>query len=314
MKTKQHKPKVRDLNNLGYKRTTIKGLYIKNDGTAYNFTTHRNLKARKSFLHFMGKDYNIAKLVLQTFCKIPIRNGHIKFKNGIKTDFNYLNLEYKCTVKQNPPNEKDLVLCVRLYFKVREKFNKNSFMFKYYLDEISKKRGFEITTAKTKGSILFFEWLRFGFNSESKSIYNLGTKHGFSATNGKNEVYKYLNLLVNEVIEDYKKGFLKVNEFYKPVRKKTLKQALKEFNNLLDRINIQVDEQKKYLENVKQTLNKLPKKTNHSHFFIENGILYESYNTIRGLRYLKVMDVLGMPNEKKCDEFCLYYIIKEYLN
>ena len=56
------------------------------------------------------------------------------------------------------------------------------------------------------------------------------------------------------------------------------------------------------------------KRHNHNHFWIENGILYESYNTIRGLRFIEVMEVIGMPDESKCTESCITYIAKEYLN
>ena len=313
MKTKKSKPKVRDLIKKGYKRTSIKGLYIKNDGTAYNYTTHRNLKVNKGRLVFNGKEYNLAKLVLETFCKTPIRGGLIRFKNGNNKDFNYLNLEYKCTIKQFPPNEKDLIKCIRFYFKVDKKFHSKSFLFKYYMHQISLIRGFDIRTKKTKGAILFFEWLSFRITGESKSIYSLSTKYGFTATNGKNEVYKYYNLLINETIEDFNKGFLQLKPFYIPVRKRSIKQHLKDFSNFCKNLDKQINEQIEHLENVKKKIKQIPKKENHSHFFIDNEFLFESYNTIRGLRFLQVMPVLGMPNEKNCSDYCLFYIVKQYL-
>jgi len=58
----------------------------------------------------------------------------------------------------------------------------------------------------------------------------------------------------------------------------------------------------------------LYKHKDHHHFFIKSEVLYESYNTIRGLKYQKIMLVSGMPNENKCDETCLRYISKEFLN
>jgi len=56
----------------------------------------------------------------------------------------------------------------------------------------------------------------------------------------------------------------------------------------------------------------LPKRHNHDHFWIEDGVLYESYKTIRGMRYNQTMEVSGMPNEEKCSDACLKYIAKEY--
>tara|TARA_R110002126_G_scaffold39767_3_gene117637 strand:- start:722 stop:895 length:174 start_codon:yes stop_codon:yes gene_type:complete len=54
------------------------------------------------------------------------------------------------------------------------------------------------------------------------------------------------------------------------------------------------------------------KATKHSHFWIENGELYESYHTIRGLRYMYRFSVKGLPDTDKCSEAMLLYISKEY--
>lgn len=317
MKTKKDKTKVKDLIQLGFKRTTVKGLYITNNGKAYNFTTQRNLTTNRGRLTFNNKEYNLAKLVLETFSNTPIRGGYVNFINGNKKDFLYTNLEYKTTIKQNAPSEKDLIKCIRLYFPVFPNFNKNSFLFKYYLSDISQMRGFEIRNKKYKGSNLFFEWLNFKFTGESKSIYNLSKKHGYGYTNCKNEIYKYFNLLVKEILQDYENGFLQLIEFKKPIRKKSNKQLLKDYIKFSIEFNKKIDEQIKDIkaknELILKTVAKLTKQINHNHFFIENGILYESYNTLRGLRYLEKFEVLGMPNEKKCSEICLFYIVKQYL-
>lgn len=37
---------------------------------------------------------------------------------------------------------------------------------------------------------------------------------------------------------------------------------------------------------------KLIKRHNHNHFWIENETVYESYNTLRGLRYAAVANVI----------------------
>ena len=56
----------------------------------------------------------------------------------------------------------------------------------------------------------------------------------------------------------------------------------------------------------------VPKSHNHHHFWIEDEILYESYQTIRGLRYRAIKQVPNMPDEDKCTDACLEYIAKEY--
>jgi len=59
---------------------------------------------------------------------------------------------------------------------------------------------------------------------------------------------------------------------------------------------------------------KLNKVFNHDHLWIENETLYESYSTIRGLRYLELFKVKGMPDCKRCTESMINYIEKEYMN
>lgn len=59
-------------------------------------------------------------------------------------------------------------------------------------------------------------------------------------------------------------------------------------------------------------MSKLVKSIKHSHYWIEDGVLYESYYTIRGLRFLPLIDVPNMPDESKCSEECIKYITLEY--
>ena len=55
------------------------------------------------------------------------------------------------------------------------------------------------------------------------------------------------------------------------------------------------------------------KHAKHSHFWIEDGELYESYNTIRGLRYTHRFSVAGLPDTNNVPEDMLLYISKEYI-
>lgn len=41
---------------------------------------------------------------------------------------------------------------------------------------------------------------------------------------------------------------------------------------------------------------------NHDRFWIEDEILYESYRTIRGLRYRQIMAAPGFKNCERCSE------------
>ncbi len=52
----------------------------------------------------------------------------------------------------------------------------------------------------------------------------------------------------------------------------------------------------------------------HSHFWIEDGSLFESYHTIRGLRYRYMFEVEGLPDTDECPPDMLKYIEAEYLS
>lgn len=66
-----------------------------------------------------------------------------------------------------------------------------------------------------------------------------------------------------------------------------------------------------YFEDYQQK--EISKHQNHSHFWVEEGKLFESYNTLRGLRYHLVCDVPGIPDCDRCSEDMIKYIEIEFL-
>ena len=58
----------------------------------------------------------------------------------------------------------------------------------------------------------------------------------------------------------------------------------------------------------------ISKDLKHSHFWVEDGELYESYNTIRGVRYRHRFSVAGLVDTDQCSEAMMLYISKEYLD
>lgn len=80
-----------------------------------------------------------------------------------------------------------------------------------------------------------------------------------------------------------------------------------------DKINAEMEQNKALFIGgvVSSALSTDPK---HSHFWIENGELYESYHTIRGMRYRHRFSVAGLPDTNQCSEAMLLYISKEYLD
>lgn len=59
---------------------------------------------------------------------------------------------------------------------------------------------------------------------------------------------------------------------------------------------------------------KLWKDHQHSHFWIKDGKLFESYHTIRGLRFRYRLDVGTLPDTDNCPDDMLKYIEAEFLD
>lgn len=257
---------ISELQKQGFKKTQISGLYVSKKGLCYNSVLKRKLTIRNGKTTINGKAYNVAKIILETFYKIPVRSGQINFKNGNNKDFSIENLEYKTTPIQQPPVPTDLIKCIRFYFEVDKKLNKNSLMTKYYLSEIIKKRGFNL---KYNGLdfdlfLAYFE-TKFYFMSENQNT--VFEKFNYTATNGKNAINKYLNLLISECVQDFENGFLKVQSFKAKPPTKT--QKLKEFQKSVKEcgFNIKIPLRKK---SVKELLSDFKKHTKAIDLKIEN--------------------------------------------
>ncbi|WP_348824022.1 hypothetical protein [Flavobacterium aestuarii] len=248
---------IRELQKQGFRKTKISGLYITNTGLCFNSISKRNLAITKGKITINCKTYNIAKIILETFCKIPIRSGQISFKNGNDKDFSFENLEYTSTIKQPPPVATDLIKCIRLYFEVDKTLNKKSLMTKYYLYEIVKMRGFNLNY-KGIDFDLFIEYLKtdyFILSNNQKTVFD---KFGYTATNGKNAINKYLNLLVRECLLDFENGILEIKDFLKPPPTKT--QKLRDLQKSVDEMGLKVKIPLRK-PSIKETFNKFLKQT-----------------------------------------------------
>lgn len=56
---------------------------------------------------------------------------------------------------------------------------------------------------------------------------------------------------------------------------------------------------------------KIPVHERHDHYWIEDGILHESYMTLRGMRY-RVLCEVQLPDCERCEGDILKYIAAEY--
>ncbi|TRX37869.1 hypothetical protein FNW52_02930 [Flavobacterium sp. ZT3R18] len=203
---------IRELQKQGFKKTKISGLFATNKGLCYNSISKRNLTTTKGKITINGKAYNVAKIILETFCKIPMRSGQMVFKNGNDKDFYFENLEYKSTIKQIAPNETDLIHCIRFYFEVDKKLHNRSNLVRYYLSEIVKIREFA-NQYNGKDFDLFIEYIKTDYwilSNNQKAVFD---KFNYTATNGKNAINKYLGLLICECLQDFENGLLTVKGF-----------------------------------------------------------------------------------------------------
>lgn len=57
-------------------------------------------------------------------------------------------------------------------------------------------------------------------------------------------------------------------------------------------------------------ITELVKKHNHSHFWVEDNVVYESYNTIIGKRYMSVVEVEMEDNGNLTDDDIEYVNMK----
>lgn len=249
-------PSIRELQKQGFKKSSVKVLYLSNSGKAYNQFTNKYLKPNKSgYIGIFGKSYNLAKLILETYKKTPVRSGQIIFINGNDRDFDFKNLTYTTGTHYKAPAEIEILNCIRFYFQVPKKLNRQNILFKYYLNEVAKKRGF-MNRHNEKDFILFAEWLK-PFKSNVKKA-EISVKNGLSITNGTNAINKYLNRLVNECLEDQQTGILKIKDFeLKPL---TTTKKLKELQKVINEsgFNIKIPLRK---PSIKESFNKYLKET-----------------------------------------------------
>lgn len=236
---------IRGLQLQGFKKTKISGLYVSKVGKAFNYNSNRllNVTAKGTVL-IDGKAHNLAKLILETFCKIENRSGQINFINGNNKDFSFENLEYKSTIIQPKPKATDLIKCIRLYFEVNKNFTTSNLLFKYYLSEIIQIRGFNL---KYKGIDfdMFLDYCKSNFIIISNSQTAVFDKFNYSQTNGKNAIAYYFNLLINECLQDLQNGLLQLKEFKPkpPTKTETLRNLQTKINDF--GFNIKVPLRKK---------------------------------------------------------------------
>jgi hypothetical protein len=111
----------------------------------------------------------------------------------------------------------------------------------------------------------------------------------------------------DNIIIEWAKGFgYSISVLKKPRSYEILGGAIEYWHEVVDRLEAKGI-------SLEKVSNKLWRDDNHDHFWIDGEVLYESYNTIRGIRSRFRLEVPGMENNNHCSEQTLAEICEKYL-
>lgn len=181
----------------------------------------RNKEILKAF-KALQKQYKEtpAKELYRTYLKQKYKLGYTMLLKILK--------DGKVNVKRSQikaPTEKDLVFCISLYVGLPKRFSIKNVSYRMYLSEVVSKRGFLEKVAKEDIDIILDYFYTVPYQSKielSKQYFKGNTSKGQKVIN------KYLRALVNEIMQDFKEGKLKVKEYQKPRTKREERKALNE--------------------------------------------------------------------------------------
>lgn len=179
-----------------------------------------------------------AKELYRTYLKQRYKLGYTTFLKILK--------DGKVNVQRTlikPPTKKDLVFIISLYVGLPKRFNiccaLHNEAYRTYLSEVVSKRGFLERIAKEDMSIMLDYFYTFPYQNkiELSKQYFKGNTH-----KGQKVINKYLCMLVNEIMHDFKAGKLKVKEYTPPPKPATKRERLRALNELFKRegVNIRV--------------------------------------------------------------------------
>lgn len=204
-------------------------LYINENGKVFNLNTGKHLQpGRRNIIKPETNELNLLKLVLQAFKGETYRAGQIVFIDGNKANITAENIKYSRLFEPGKTievNKDDLITAIRCYFEVEKRYTtKDTLQTALFLDIIINKRHFFYDHYNTP-FIEFFKTYIVGFKN---SLSYTAKKHGLTVRDCSIIVNGFINQLIADILQDLKAGFLKIND-YQP-RKKTETQILKEYN------------------------------------------------------------------------------------
>lgn len=181
--------------------TSLPEIHIDRLGSVTNIKTKKILKISKRGYFFNGSTpINLPKLMLETFKKIPVRNGHIVYKDGNKTNYNLSNLEYQTKLAIiEPPAETDILNVINYYCRFNTLSNlKDVFKYRMNLLTVINVRNFFTENIDVQNIAVFKDYAA----AFAPGFYTLSKKHKITVLESKRTIYFFLNKLIADCKND----------------------------------------------------------------------------------------------------------------
>lgn len=184
----------------GFYKTALKDISVTKTGNVRNNKTGKLLKiSERGYFVLNNKPQNLAKLMLQTFKKIALKNGRIRFKDNDKRNFDVENIEYVTKLEIiTAPDEKDLESIIYTYFKDDNFKMRDWLQFRIYINMIMKKRCFFEENKNENNIDIFSDYFSVSF----PSYISLAKRNNISVKDAKTTVYFFFNRLVSNCKND----------------------------------------------------------------------------------------------------------------
>jgi len=236
-------------------------LYINVNGKVYSTKTRKYIQpTARNYIKAGQKYINVPKVVLMAFKNEPIRNGKILYIDGNTANLSHVNIKYSrlfTNEQTKKVNNTDLMTSIRCYFEVEQKFKiRDNFKTRLFLKSILEKRAFFLRHKKIQGIEVYLTYLGKHL-FEQKSIAYTAKEHSLPVRDCLVIVNSFTNILITEILQDLENGILyihgylpklptktdeikQINEYLTskgqtalPLRKKSEKQIVKDFQNYL---------------------------------------------------------------------------------
>lgn len=175
-------------------KTSLSGISLSKTGTAKNILTGKILViGKRGYFTHQGKPVSMAKLMIETFKKIPQRTGQILFIDDDSRNFSADNVEYKTKLEKiSPPSDKIIIEFIESWVGSDEVVNlKNIFIYRRKIEAILLKIGF----FEIYKDLLYIEVFKDYFSINCPSYQDLAKRNKITVNDAKRTVFYFLNLL-----------------------------------------------------------------------------------------------------------------------